>query len=306
MEELLKYLLDFLFGNPHGVQMGTGLALGITSAVTGLGSIGIGLGNAARAGRAAATADRESKELMKEAEKRAEKDFYAGLNVPLDAFNKQFEETLQQQQQGLQALQEGDARAVAAGVGRVGALAGEQGEKTRIAMGDALYANNKMKADSKTNVNQQLIDMNVGQAQDQSLRARDAKRQQSQGMQQAVEGLGTVAGAAKDIIKPFGKSKADRRAGKLLGSISVEDKKNLRAQGLDDTAIIAKLSEIPNIESMSNAELNVILEQIKTENFDFDFASRLVTPAASVGSLAPGGLQSVGGGSGISAPIFTG
>ena len=138
----------------------SGLALGITSAAIGLGSVGIGLGNAGKARRAAAKAERESKQLMKEAERKAEANYYEGVNVPLDAFNKQFEEQLQQQKQGLQALQEGDARSVASGVGRVGALAANQGEKTRIAMGEALYQNNKMKADAKQNVNQQLIDIN--------------------------------------------------------------------------------------------------------------------------------------------------
>jgi len=88
----------------------SGLALGITSAVLGLGSMGIGISNAAKARRAAAKAERESKLLMKEAERKAEKNYYEGVNVPLDAFNKKFEEQLQQQKQGLQALQEGDPR----------------------------------------------------------------------------------------------------------------------------------------------------------------------------------------------------
>ena len=66
-----------------------------------------------------------------------------------------------------------------------------------------LYQNNKMKADAKQNVNQQLIDINVGAAADQSMMARDARRAESQGMQQAVDGLGAVAGAASDLIKPF-------------------------------------------------------------------------------------------------------
>ena len=285
----------------------SGLALGITSAAIGLGSVGIGLGNAGKARRAAAKAERESKQLMKEAERKAEANFYEGLNVPLDAFNKQFEEQLQQQQQSLQALQEGDARSVASGVGRVGALAANQGEKTRIAMGEALYQNDKMKADSKQNVNQQLIDINVGAAADQSMMARDARRAESQGMQQAVEGLGAVAGAASDIIPTFGKSKADRRAGKLLGSITAADKSKLNRQGLDDTAIIARLSQIPNIENMTRAELNVIMEQIKSEQFDFDFdLNKMFKPVSSVSPVSSSGVVPVSSGTGLSAPVYLG
>ena len=284
----------------------SGLALGITSAAIGLGSVGIGLGNAGKARRAAAKAERESKQLMKEAERKAEANYYEGVNIPLDAFNKQFEEQLQQQKQGLQALQEGDARSVASGVGRVGALAANQGEKTRIAMGEALYQNNKMKADAKQNVNQQLIDINVGAAADQSMMARDARRAESQGMQQAVEGFGAVAGAASDLVPAFGKSKADRRAGKLLGSISAADKSKLNLQGLDDTAILDRLSQIPNIENMSRADLNVIMEQIKTEQFDFDFINKIVQPVSSVSPVTSSGVVPASTGTGISAPVYLG
>ena len=193
----------------------SGLVLGITSATLGLASTGMGISNASKASRAAQKADRESKLLMKEAERKAEKNFYEGLNVPLDAFNAQFEEQLQQQKQGLQALQEGDARAVASGVGRVGALAGQQGEQTRIAMGEALYANNKMKADAKQAVNQQLIGMNVGQAADQNMMRRDAMRQENQAMGQAMGGLTSALSAGNDMVNLYQGDENTRAFGKL-------------------------------------------------------------------------------------------
>jgi len=191
------------------------IVLGSVAAATGLASFGMGLSNASKAREAQAKAEKESKLLMAEAEKKAEKNFYEGLNVPLDAFNAQFEQQLQQQQQGLQALQEGDARAVASGVGRVGALAGQQGEQTRIAMGEALYANNKMKADAKENVNQQLIKMNVGQAADENARQRDAMRQENQAMQQGMKGLGSALSAGNDMVNLYQGDENTRAFGKL-------------------------------------------------------------------------------------------
>ena len=283
----------------------SGLVLGITSATLGLASTGMGISNASKASRAAQKADRESKLLMKEAERKAEKNFYEGLNVPLDAFNAQFEEQLQQQKQGLQALQEGDARAVASGVGRVGALAGQQGEQTRIAMGEALYANDKMKADARQNVNQNLIDINVGGAADASARARDQRKLEQVGMQTAVGGLQSAVGAGKDILKTYGKSKADRVGNRLYDSIGESDMKNLTDSGLDETDIRTKLGNIPGIENMTRAEINVIIEQIKQGTFDFNFDARLVNPIPSPGT---GGTQGVAptASAGISAPIFTG
>ena len=197
------------------MAFGVTAILGSVAAATGLASFGMGLGNAAKARDAQAKAERESKVLMAEAERKAEKNFYEGLNVPLDAFNAQFEQQLQQQQQGLQALQEGDARAVASGVGRVGALAGQQGEQTRIAMGEALYANNKMKADAKQNVNQQLIKMNVGQAADQNMMRRDAMRQENQAMGQAMGGLTSALSAGNDMVNLYQGDENTRAFGQL-------------------------------------------------------------------------------------------
>ena len=185
------------------MSFGITAILGTVAAATGLTSFGMGLSNASKARDAQAKAERESKVLMAEAERKAEKNFYEGLNVPLDAFNAQFEQQLQQQQQSLQALQEGDARAVASGVGRVGALAGQQGEQTRIAMGEALYANDKMKAEAKQDVNQQLIKINVGQAQDQSAIRRDAMKQENQAMGQALGGLTSALSAGNDMVNLY-------------------------------------------------------------------------------------------------------
>lgn len=250
--------------------------LGILSAATGLGSMGMGLGNAAKARSAQAKAERESKLLMAEAERKAEKNFYAGLNVPLDAFGAQFEQQLQQQQQGLQALQEGDARTVAAGVGRVGALAGQQGEQTRIAMGDALYANNKMKADSEQAVNQQLIKMNVGQAADQNAMRRDAMRQESQGMQQAMSGFGSALSAGNDMVNLY-QGDANTRA---FGRLTDEQK----AEFTDANGV--QMSPEKIIEQLSQMSPE---QQKQLKDGTFDFSQVKIDGKGTMGSYSAGG-----------------
>jgi len=244
------------------MAFGVTAILGSVAAATGLASFGMGLGNAAKAKDAQAKAERESKLLMAEAERKAEKNFYEGLNVPLDAFNAQFEQQLQQQQQGLQALQEGDARAVASGVGRVGALAGQQGEQTRIAMGEALYANNKMKADSKQAVNQQLIGMNVGQAADQNMMRRDAMRQENQGMQQAISGLGSALSAGNDMVNLY-QGDANTRA---FGKLTDEQKaKFTGGNGL-------QMSDAEILEQIKNMTPEQ-KKQLKEDKFDYSKVS---------------------------------
>ena len=200
-----------------------GAVSGGIGALSGLASFGMGIDSMITARRKQAQAERQNKLLMEQAKKMAEKDFYAGVNVPLDAFNKQFEETLQQQQQSLQALQEGDARSVASGVGRVGALAGEQGEKTRIALGEALYQNDKMKADSKQAINQQGIDINIGAAQDQSLMARDADRQANQAMAGAQEGLVSGLQSGAGLIPGYLQGRQDKITTDILNEFSTNE-----------------------------------------------------------------------------------
>ena len=244
-----------------------GAVSGGIGALSGLASFGMGIDSMITARRKQAEAERKNKQLMDEAKRMAEKDFYAGVNVPLDAFNKQFEETLQQQQQSLQALQEGDARSVAAGVGRVGALAGEQGEKTRIALGEALYQNNKMKADSKQNINQQGIDINVGMAQDESLRAKDANRQASQAMAGAQEGLASGVQGAAGMIPGYLQGRQDKITTDILNEFS-QNENIMNALGdqnitYDQDQFRTKLQESPLFKNVNNAKRKEMLEGLK-------------------------------------------
>ena len=244
-----------------------GMVSGGIGAVSGLASFGMGIDSMITARRKQAQAERQNKLLMEEAKRMSEKDFYAGVNIPLDAFNKQFEETLQQQQQSLQALQEGDARSVASGVGRVGALAGEQGEKTRIALGEALYANNKMKADSKQSINQQGIDINVGMAQDESLRAKDANRQASQAMAGAQEGLASGLQGAAGMIPGYLQGRQDKITTDILNEFS-QNENIMNALGdqnitYDQDQFRTKLQGSDLFKNMNNAKRKAFYEEIK-------------------------------------------
>jgi hypothetical protein len=244
-----------------------GAVSGGIGALSGLASFGMGIDSMVTARRKQAQAERQNKLLMEEAKRMSEKDFYAGVNIPLDAFNKQFEETLQQQQQSLQALQEGDARSVASGVGRVGALAGQQGENTRIALGEALYQNDKMKADSKQSINQQGIDINVGMAQDESLRARDANRQASQSMAGAQEGLASGLQGAAGMIPGYLQGRSDKLTSDIINQIGSMDvfKEGGLPQGFDasNEATRKMFTDNPLFNKLSNSEMKEMLENLK-------------------------------------------
>jgi len=114
----------------------------VTSAVIGIASAGYsavqGFQNAKDARDDASKAENDAKKMMDDARAKAEVDYFAGLTLPMDAYEAKFEANLAADQQALQTLQEGDPRNLAAGVGRVGAQQNLENEATRIAMGEEI------------------------------------------------------------------------------------------------------------------------------------------------------------------------
>lgn len=166
----------------------------VVGIATGVASTAKSFSDASKAKKAQDAANKEAARLMGDARKRAETNYFEGLQIPLDAYEKAFETTLTADRQMVEALQEGDTRALAAGAGRVGATAREGAEKTRIAMGQDLFNLDKTKAQSRENVKQQLIGMDVGAAKDAKAEAAYQEQLRASRIQQGIAGIGQVAG----------------------------------------------------------------------------------------------------------------
>ena len=184
----------------------------VTTAVVGIASAGYsayqGFSAAAKAKRQGEEAAADAKKAMEDARKKAETDFYEGLTIPLDAYDAEFENNLAVAQQTTEALQEGDARALAAGAGRVGATSAEQAEQQRIAMGKEVAGLQATKAQSKDAINQQLMEMDVAYAKEQKQIAADAQKARADAMQQGIQGAaGVVTGVASMVPLFPGKAK---------------------------------------------------------------------------------------------------
>ena len=180
-----------------------------TAAVIGIAATGastyMSFSAAAKEKEAKEKADAEAKKALEDARGRAEKDFYGGLAVPLDAYEAEFENNLAVAQQSTEALQEGDARSLAAGVGRIGAQASDTSEKARIGMGQEISDLNAMKAQSKDAVNQQLMQMDVAAARDAAQRSRESEAARSAHIAKGVQGIGATVSAIGSAAPLFGK-----------------------------------------------------------------------------------------------------
>jgi hypothetical protein len=200
-----------------------------TAAVVGIGSglasAGMSFSQAAQQKRASSKAIAEQKKLQASARERAEKNFYQGLNVPLDAYGEQFRQNIAGQQQAIQALQEGDQRNLQGGIGALTAAGAAANEQTRIGLGEALYENRKMKADAQNTINQDLKAMDMGQAADQAAMARDADQARVAAISSGISGIGTAASSLASIAPLYGKTGGMKRAEALydgLDATSIE------------------------------------------------------------------------------------
>jgi hypothetical protein len=196
-----------------------------TAAVVGIGtavaSTAKSFSEASKQKRLMEDANKEASKLMADARRRAEKDSFEGLTVPTEAYEAAFETTLAANQQQVEALQEGDARALAAGVGRVGANTEAAAEKTRQEMGQDLFNVQKMKAQSKENIKQQLMAFDVAGSKDAKLRAAQAEEAAAKATKEGIAGIGKSMTAIGSAAPLFGGGDLDLEIAE--GSVLPED-----------------------------------------------------------------------------------
>jgi len=208
-----------------------------TAAIVGIGS-GLassikGFSDASNAKTAAADAKTAAAAMMASARKRAEIDQYGKLSAPMAAYEAEFEANLAADRQAIEALQEGDSRALAAGVGKVGAQQNTEAQATRVAMGDEMYGLDKMKADSKQNINQQLLAMDVGEAKMQDQIAREEQERRTDSIATGFAGIGQVASGVNQLAPLYGSSQSDGRSEILSGDANIQAR--AKKAGIDIT-----------------------------------------------------------------------
>lgn len=167
-----------------------GAASAATPWVTmGLGAVNIAtdLVQASQQADAAKAAQRAAETASREQERLLSQDFFSALQVPTEAYQRAARETTAQVGQAVGALQEGDSRLLAGGLGKV-AAAGIEGEaQTRDAMAQDLYKLGFAQAQSATNVNAELAKLEADRLAGAQKAAAEAR---------AAE-LGLYSGAAK-------------------------------------------------------------------------------------------------------------
>ena len=153
------------------------------------------------------SAERAAEDAARKQEQLLSQDFFSALQVPTEAYDRAARETTAQVGQAVSALQEGDPRQLAGGLGKV-AAAGIAGEaETRDAMGQDLYKLGVAQAQSATNVNTGLAGLEgqrLAGAQKTAAEARAAELGLQQGAAQAGAG---ILNTGLGMIPSFGMDK---------------------------------------------------------------------------------------------------
>jgi hypothetical protein len=236
-------------------------------------------GQAAKQRKAQEKAQRESEALMQQARDRMQTQFYEQLQVPTEAYERQFRESTAQQKQALQALQESDPRTLAAGVGKVGAVGVAENQKIREDMADRLFNLQQLKADEQRLINQELVGMDVGEAASQNLMARDASYGVTQGIQGGIAGVGGAIKSADNLVPLFSMSKEDRQAGRIFNKLSDAQKTNFKNRDgtrMTDTRILEELKRLTPEQQ----------KKLRQDPDSFDFTKFTVTGAGTLGTAA--------------------
>ena len=241
----------------------TAAVVGIAS---GVGSAVIGFKQAADQKRLAEESNRAAQEAMEEARSNIQKDFFEGLNVPLDAFEKETETNLQQQKEALTALQEGDTRQLSANIGRIGALQGDLAEKQRIAMGEELFELDKLKSESKDDINQQLVEMDVAFARDSMKQRQDALEARNTAIQSGITGISQAATSAADLVPLFGAGQNTKRAGDIADKFS-----DMTPEGMNKSDFVKALKSQKLSEEQYNELMGMDPTELMSEGFKFEF-----------------------------------
>lgn len=248
-----------------------------TAAVVGIGSglasAGMSFSQAAQQKRASSKAIAEQKKLQASARQRAEKDFYQGLNVPLDAYGEQFRQNTANQQQTIQALQEGDQRNLQGGIGALTAAGAAANEQTRIGLGQAMYENRKMKADAQNTINQDLKAMDMGQAADQAAMARDADQARVAAITSGISGIGTAASSLASLAPLYGKTGGMKRAETISDGLTMQNITDAAGGELSQ----AQIKNILRQQNYTGKETRGFLRN-KFEDFDYSIFNNMYTP----------------------------
>ena len=195
--------------------MTAGTAAIISASVAAAGtaaSVGMNLSAAAKQSKAQSAAEQAAGEAAAKAETEYQREFAGGVQLPMEAYQQAGREGTAQQMQSLQALQEADARTLAAGVGKVQAEATKNQAAISEQMRQDLFSLESTQMKEKMANRDQIARMNEQRAmgaQTAAANAEAAKMRAYGSIGQSITALGGMALQAAPLYGTGGATVTD-------------------------------------------------------------------------------------------------
>ncbi len=177
-----------------------GVGLATTAATT-----GASFAQAGKQRRLMKEAEAEAEKSMMEARRRTEVNYFEDLAIAKESYRQAYEAGSVAAAQAIQAIQEGDVRGVAAGVGGIEQAALQQANQVRAAQEQEMINRQKLIAQEDSRLRDVNVQLDLQEVQGAQLAARDAQEAQNLAIEQGIAGVASMGQQAMDFIPLFKK-----------------------------------------------------------------------------------------------------
>ena len=225
-----------------------GATVAVVSAVSSSAVAGASSAKSKAAARAAeAVADRKLKSAKKELQRME----YQGLSLDLEGYRQEQESSQVAAAMAIDAGQQADGRSLAAVAGRAQMADIEQQRQARVDKGARLDDLDKIKADERKEVHQQMAGLDLAEAQGAQIAAAEAdvmaQKQQDQAITSGVQAVGAAANLYSAVQGPYDPTGVKTAVNKGIDDMSDADFDSIKDYAMynpDDS--LAKSVVVPN------------------------------------------------------------
>tara|TARA_R110002012_G_C11637647_1_gene610351 strand:- start:835 stop:1845 length:1011 start_codon:yes stop_codon:yes gene_type:complete len=261
-----------------------GVGLATTAATT-----GASFAQAGKQRRLMKEAEAEAEKSMMEARRRTEVNYFEDLAIAKESYKQAYEAGSVASAQAIQAIQEGDVRGVAAGIGGIEQAALQQANQVRAAQEQEMINRQKLITQEDSRLRDINVQLDLQEVQGSQLAARDAQEAQNLAIEKGIAGVASMGQQAMDFIPLFKKqgdpSKVtqgfDTTGARVLQGGSRADKKAYQEQF--DKSVEAGLKSLEKADKnyqgmeLDTAGMRMDMPQVdfspRTPSFDEVFTS---------------------------------
>lgn len=185
------------------------IGLGLAAAKSGAGFV-----QASKQKKMQQKAEREADKFMADARKKIEVNYYEGLSLQKEPYERAREAMLASGQQALQAGVEGETRGAAATVGRVQMAQGAAQRDVAGAQAERLLGLEKLAAGEDSRIAGLLSELDLEEAEGAQIAAAEAAKNRAAAVQQGVEGVGDFLGVGLEALPLYQQGAGARQLGR--------------------------------------------------------------------------------------------